>query len=820
VVRAAPTVRAAPCRLLSKSPDKRLVPICCGVALLLLVSPAWAQREDPIAVKVAELESRVEGLRVRGGAVLPPAQLAEAAAAVAALKKARRVDLAKLQEAEARVEALEGQLRRHQEAEIERAVAGYEAAGGLVAALGRVGSPASCPAFDEAKARMDGGLKQARDALLRIEADDAQVKAVDGAVAAVEAAVRAGLVALARCGENPLPRNPEGGLVAAAARAAREEMENGHLDSAVLLALAASAGAPAGAPAHREASHVLAAVSSERQEEMAQEVARLRDGCRVAEARLAFLRLEDVIRALSLAAPQRVAEPVARRLPALEETLGEAERRCTAAVVAEPTPLPVKTTPAPRETPSFPPVPPPPAIASPVPTPAPTRIGTAPPIPAAAPSPSPAATPPDIAQAREALAAGRFEEALDRLRPLAATAEARPLLAAALAQRVAARLAKGEVDGARQDAEAAMELDASQREVRRAAAAAWLEAGRAAARAGAGARAVELLGRSVRAWESSVAQRELALALYRQGDVEAAASHLRQALKGGERVDEEIRTAVLVVGSLLAGEQAAALEACDANRPRLAGDQTYRWLAVHALRLSAYRDLAPRVVAAAGRGGPVHGRDGVLVFAGSARDGLPAGVAAALQRPSRAQIALSSDGRFLAVVAGGGVAVFDAQGGRLPRALLSAPSIAPQSPWRALGALDVLEGAAPFLARGPAAVLERGGDRSVLERALGEAVRDLVGPTASYVMVVTTSGAVVTAAGLSGPAPTGNDEASVRAGAATSVISQVASYGGKNYLEVAVPLTVGGARRGALRLGIAAEVERLRSALVASGGAL
>lgn len=796
-------------------PGAAALPVLMVLALALISSPAAAQREDPIAAKVAELERRVEVLRERGDGVLPPPQLAEAAAAVTALKKARRVDLNKLQEAEQSIEVLEQQLRRHQEAEIERVVTRYEEASALVAAFGRLGSASSCEGVDEARARMQGGLQQARAALLRMQEDDTQVRTVDSAVAAVVAAVRSGMGALARCGEPPLPRNPEAGLLAAAAQAAQQEQQAGRLGAAVHLAVAISAAAPASAAA-REVAGVLQAVSFERQEELAQEVVRWQEGCRVAEARRAYSRLEEVIRALSLAAPGRVAEPVARRLPALERTLEEADRRCTAAVVAPTPPLP-PTLPPPPPTPLASPTSSPPAERKVVPPPPPT---VAPP-PTQPPTPTPAPLPGEIAAAREALGGGRYEEAITALRPLSAAPEAKPLLAAALAQRIAARLAANDVEGARQDAEEAMQLDASQREVRRAAAAAWLEAGRLAARSGATARAVELFGRSVRAADTAVAQKELAMALHRQGDVETAATHLRHALRGGERVDEETRTAVLLVGSLLAGEQAAAIEACNANRPRLASDEGYRWLAVHALRMEAYRDLAPRVTAAAGRGGPVHGRDGVLVFAGSDRSALPPAVATALQRPSRSQLALTADGRYLAALAGGGVVVFDAQGGRLLRALTGAPSLDPQGPWRALGALDVLEGAAPFLARRTAAVLEQGGERAALERGLAEAVRALTGPTVSYAMVVTTSGAVVTAAGFSGPPPTGNDEASVRAGGATSLISQVATYGGRSFLEVAVPLTVGGARRGVLRLGVAAEVERLRGALVgAPGGGL
>ncbi len=787
-------------------PQPRGVAACLATlaaCLLCLPASVLAQKEDPIARKVVELEARLETLRARGTEFLPASQLAEAAAAVAALKKARRIDLGKLQEAEERIGALEGEVLRHQEAEIIRAVARYEAASALAAGLGRVGSPPSCEAFGEAQARVEGGLRQARDALLRIEVDESQIKAVDSAVMTVEAAVRAALVALARCGGEPLPRNPDMGLVAAAVRAAQEEMEGGHLGSAVLLALAASAGAPAGSAAAREMSGLLEAVSFERQEEMAQEVVRLQDGCRLADARLVFSRLEEIIRALSLAAPHRVAEPVSRRLAGLERTLAEAERRCTAAVITPSTPPPAETT-----------------TLRPTPSPTPTRPATLPTVTATPVAPPQNATPTELVPAQEALAAGRWEEALERLRPLAANAAVRPLLASALAQRAAAHLANGEVEGARLDAEEAMQLDGGQRDVRRIAAAVWLEAGRQAARTGAMARAVELLGHSVRALATPAAQRELALALYRQGDIETAATYLRQAIKGGERVDEETREAVLVVGSLLAGEQAAALEACNANRPRLANDKRYRWLAVHALRLSAYRDLAPRVLAVAGRGGPVHGRDGVLVFAGSDRNAMPSWMSDALQRLSKARIGISQNARFLALVIGDGVVVFDAEGGRLPRVLSGAPSIVPQTPWQALGSLDVLEAAAPFVARGLATVLEQGGDRSSLEQALGKVARALLDSTVSYAMVVTTSGTVVTAAGFSGAPPVGNDEASARAGGATSVMSQVVSYGGRSFLEVAVPITVGGARRGALRLGIAAEVERLRSALAASGGSL
>jgi hypothetical protein len=286
------------------------------------------------------------------------------------------------------------------------------------------------------------------------------------------------------------------------------------------------------------------------------------------------------------------------------------------------------------------------------------------------------------------------------------------------------------------------------------------------------------------------------------GDQGRAADHLDAAVRGGEQVDLQTRLGILVIGGVLAGKDDAAIDECRRSQRAVRDDPSALAAATHALRLPAYRGLAPIVAAVAGAGGSVRSSNGALVYAGGRAAGLPPELAG-LGRVSAAGYAATPDSRYFAVSlqSSDSLLVFDAARGQAQPLLRRAAGDAPTDALRAVAALDVVEAAFPFLARSVERALTAGGDRATLEGALSAALKRLATAPGSYALVMTNGGEVKSGVSLPMGLAAG-DPVGFRAADAASLQRQLAEYGGALYVDFAGPLTVGGAKRGVLRVGV------------------
>jgi len=409
-----------------------------------------------------------------------------------------------------------------------------------------------------------------------------------------------------------------------------------------------------------------------------------------------------------------------------------------------------------------------------------------------------------------ALRAGRFDEAVDQ----AAKAweyerndEAAGMLMQAHVARAKAAMDENRVEDAAGDVQAALGLKPNDPQLRTLAARVYSLLGKRAREGGNIPEAIRWYRESLRYQNRGEVHADLARLLAAQGRSREAAHELEEAIRLGVRVDTATRLQVLVVARLLAGDSAgafAALEKIGAENDEAATD-----LMVHALRLPLSRKISQLVIQSVGEGGPRQGMKGVIVFAGSRLDGLNAALRSTTEQALVEGVGLSRDRRYMAFAASGGVVIFDAQAGRTASTLMRSGGLKNEAVQK-LAWAEVIRAAAPYLARGVEDVLNTKMGREEKMAAIAGKLKEIVAVGLDYALMTDARGGVRSAAGVL------DEHASDRSLTAESLRSpelRRASFGERNFLEIAVPLRIRGVVQGALRMGLETDLDSLRQAL-------
>jgi len=777
-----------------------LIPIGVLAVGLLLPGGCASTGSQPVQTPVTRVDATplresLESLRGKGAAEALPQQFIEASQAVDGVR-----DAASYEAARRKVAALEGAVVERAGQEFEKAIAAYQA---LKADLRRVDRASNggtgCPAaaellgqLQDLKGKISSTLRSLKEedlsTAMSVQAQCREAKSLNAEI----------LGEAARCGQLTAEADSVDDLLLAAKKLA----DDGHYGTAADVLLKIGDLAPGTDTAARAHQRLEALAGT--QGVLAASARDAIEKCNTERAAAEVDSLEHLLKVLGQQAEQLADRQVSRKLSGLKKDLGKMESRCGGGKPAANKP-PVESVEvsagalrveslidagdlegAER------------SLASLADGGEKKRLGRR--IEARK----------SLGVAAAALEAGRLDEAVDagaRAWELERSDEAASLLVRAYTARAEAALGEARIEDAGRDVQAALAVNAGDRNLRALAARVYSLLGKRSREGGNTPEAIRWYRESLRYLNRGEVRAELARLLASQGRGREAARELDEAMRLGVHVDAATRLQVQVVGPLLAGDMEGAFAALKTISEENGG--AARDLMVHALRLPLSRKISEIVARRAGKGGLRRGTNSVIVFAGTRLDVLDASMREAAEQAQVEGVGLSGDQRYMAFAAAGGVVIFDARAGRTAAALEGGDGVGNDAVQK-LAWAEVIRAAAPFLARGVEEVLNTKMEREEKMAAIRAKLEEIVSSGLDYALMTDARGGVRAAAGVLDERAT---DRSLTADSLRSPELRRASFEQRHFLEVAAPLRIRGVVQGALRMGLETDLDSLREAL-------
>jgi len=423
-----------------------------------------------------------------------------------------------------------------------------------------------------------------------------------------------------------------------------------------------------------------------------------------------------------------------------------------------------------------------------------------------------------LLDAEQAMDAGDSDLAAElALKAWNQTGEARAvdILSAVLKPRMEDSLASGRLADARRDVEILLAATPGDREVKGLAGRTYAETGRRAMEEGNSAEAIRWYSKSLGFRESPETRMALARLLAAAGREADAREQMEKAIRKGAKADAATRLQVMVVGPLIRGETDKAWAALEEIAGEGGGEDAAS-LMVHALRLPLSRELTRAILPHVGEGRLLHGADGIIVFAGRNTGLMEGEMLQAAEQALGGTVGLSSDRRYMAFAAGGGVVVYDGRAGKAFSTVKASGSGASES-LHALARTELARAAAPFLTLHLEEILNSDSQRREKEDTIEEELGTLLGLGFDYVALADAKGTIRYASGI---LDVGMRDESLDVFSLRTARMKTADIEGRSYLELVAPLKIRGVVQVAMRAGFLVDLEELRSLIRRTGEGL